>query len=85
MDRDLRRVEYTDKGIERVKHKEMKDMPRRDARTHTRKHTHTLEHNFSVQLITVYALVKSKSAVEKGSMCNKKCKDYVQTDDLCAD
>jgi len=43
------------------------------------------EHNISVQLITICAVVKSKRAVEKGNVCTKKCRDSGQNDDLCAD
>jgi len=40
---------------------------------------------FSVQLITICAVVKSKCAAEKGNMCIKKFRNSIQTDDLCAD
>ena len=40
--------------------------------------------HFSVQLITICAVVKSKCAVEKGNICTKKCRDSVQSDELCA-
>jgi len=36
-------------------------------------------------LITIYAVVKLKCAVEKGNVCTKKCRDSGQNDDLCAD
>ena len=40
---------------------------------------------FSVQLITICAVVKSKCAVEKGNECTKNCRDSGQNDDLCTD
>ena len=40
---------------------------------------------FSVQLITICAVVKWKYAVEKSNVCTKKCRDSGQIDDLCAD
>ena len=38
---------------------------------------------FSLQLITICAVVKSKCGVEKGYRSTKKCRDYDQND-LCA-
>ena len=38
-----------------------------------------------MQLITIYAVVKSKCAVEKGKRCTKKCRDSGKNDDLYAD
>jgi len=43
---------------------------------------------FSVQLITICAVVKSRCAVEKGdvrALCIKKCRESGQNYDLCAD
>src|SRR6218665_3667640 len=34
---------------------------------------------------TIWAVVKSKCAVEKGNVCIKKCRDSDQNDDLCTD
>ena len=45
----------------------------------------TAEHNFSVPLITICAVVKSKGAVVNGNVCTEKCRDSGQNDDLCAD
>jgi len=39
--------------------------------------------HFSVQLITISAVVTSKCAVERGDVCTKKCRDSNQN--LCAD
>jgi len=39
---------------------------------------------FSVQLITICAVVKSKRVVDKGNVCTKKCRDSGQNEDLCA-
>jgi len=40
---------------------------------------------FSMQLITIFAVVKSKCAVEKGNVCTKKRRYSGQNYDLCAD
>ena len=37
---------------------------------------------FSVQLIIICAVVKSKRAAEKGNVSPKKCSNSIQTDDL---
>jgi len=37
---------------------------------------------FSVQLIAICAVVKSKCALENGTVCTKKCRDSGQNDDL---
>src|SRR6218665_65846 len=42
------------------------------------------EHIISLRFITMCAVVKLKNAVEKGNVCNKKCRDSGQNYDLCA-
>jgi len=40
---------------------------------------------YSLQLITICAVVKSKGAVEKGNVCTKKSRDSGQNNYLFAD
>lgn len=44
----------------------------------------TMQGIFCAQLITISAVVKSKSGVEEGNVCTKMCRNSAQNVDLCA-